>query len=281
MKLGAHMSIAGGFEKAIERGLGVGCETIQIFSKSNNQWAAPPISDEQAAAFKQAAQKSGIGPVFAHSAYLINIGSPDSKTHEQSKQGLKTELERAERLGLAFLVLHPGAHKDTGEEECIKRIAKTAAWALEQTEPSKVKLLYETAAGQGSCVGHRFEQLAQLLELTGHPERAGICFDTCHVFAAGYDLRTKEAYEATMREFDRVVGLKRLQVFHLNDSKKELGCRVDRHEHIGKGKIGLEGFRCLMNDKRLNKLPMVLETPKDEEYAEDKMNLAVLRGLIA
>ena len=279
MKLGAHMSVAGGFDKAIERGLSVGCDTIQIFSKSNNQWAAPPIADDLAELFKQAAKKSGIGPIFAHSAYLINIGSPESKTYELSKQALKVELERAHRLGLDFLVLHPGAHKETGEEECIQRIAKTAAWALERTAPSKVRLLYETAAGQGSCVGHRFEQLAKLLELTGHPDRTGICFDTCHVFAAGYDLRTKTAYEKTMQEFDRVVGLKKIQAFHLNDSKKELGCRVDRHEHIGKGQIGLEGFRCLMRDRRFAHLPMVLETPKDEEYTEDKMNLAVLRGL--
>ena len=278
-RLGAHMSIAGGLEKAVERGRGAGCQTIQIFSKSNNQWAAPPITDEQAQRFKQAARDNGIGPIFAHSAYLINIGSPDKKTHEQSKQALKVEMERAARLGLASLVLHPGAHKETGEQECILRIAETAAWVLENT-PSPVRLLYETAAGQGSCVGHRFEHLAELLRLTGHPDRVGICLDTCHIFAAGYDLRTEAAYAKTMEEFDRVVGLLKIQAVHLNDSKKELGCRVDRHEHIGQGQIGLEGFRCLLNDKRFSGVPMVLETPKDEECTEDKMNLKILRGLL-
>ena len=280
LRLGAHMSIAGGFEKAIERGRKVGCQTIQIFSKSNNQWAAPPITDEQAELFKKSAEEADIGPIFAHAAYLINVGSPDKATADRSKQALKVELQRADRLGLAFLVLHPGSHKETGEEACIKKIAQTVAWALEQTQGSPVKLLYEIAAGQGACVGHRFEHLAELLRLTEHPDRAGICLDTCHLFAAGYDLRTKAAYEKTMGEFDEVIGLKRLQAVHLNDSKKELGCRVDRHEHIGKGQIGLEGFRCLMNDQRLAHLPMVLETPKDEECTEDKMNLKVLRGLM-
>ena len=279
-RLGAHMSIAGGLEKSVERGLSVGCRTIQIFSKSNNQWAAPPIADEQAESFKSAARDSGIGPIFAHSAYLINIGSPDEKTHEMSRQALKVEMERATRLGLAFLVLHPGAHKETGEAECIRRIAKTASWMLDQTAGSAVRLLYEIAAGQGSCIGHRFEQLAELLEKTGHPDRTGICFDTCHPFAAGYDLRTERAYTATMKELDRAVGIENVRAVHLNDSKKELGCRVDRHEHIGKGMIGLEGFRCLMNDSHLKNVPMVLETPKDEECTEDKMNLKVLRGLV-
>ena len=273
------MSIAGGFEKAIERGLEVGCQTIQIFSKSNNQWAAAPIPDEQAERFQQAAKRSGIGPIFAHAAYLINIGCPDKLTFDRSKQALKVELDRAERLGLDFLVLHPGSRKESEEGPCLKRIAETAAWALDKSG-GRVRLLYETAAGQGACLGHTFEHLADLLRMTARPDRIGICLDTCHVFAAGYDLRTEEAYGKTMREFDRVVGLKNLYALHLNDSKKELGCRVDRHEQIGQGKIGLEGFRCLMNDKRLSRLPMVLETPKDENYTEDKINLKLLRGLL-
>ena len=278
--LGAHMSVAGGFEKSVERGLKVGCRTMQIFTKSNNQWLAPPITPEQALVFKRAVKQSGIGPVFAHTAYLINAGSPDQETCERSRQALKVEVERATVLGLAFVVLHPGSHKETGEEACIDRIAKTVAWVLSQTRGSTVKVLYEIAAGQGACVGHRFEHLADLLKKTGHPERTGICLDTCHLFAAGYDIRTKAAYEKTMAEFDRIIGLNRIQAIHLNDSKKELGCRVDRQEHIGQGQIGLEGFRCLLNDKRLNRLPMVLETPKDEECTEDVMNLKVLRGLI-
>ena len=281
IRLGAHMSIAGGFERAIERGKKVGCETVQIFSKSNNQWKAPPITDEQAKIFRKAVHDSGIGPVFSHTAYLINVGSPDKATFELSKQALKVEVERAGQLGLAFAVLHPGSHKETGEEACLKKIAETVAWVLDKTAGISVKVLYEIAAGQGACVGHRFEHLAELLRRTGNAQRTGICLDTCHLFAAGYDLRTKSAYEQTMTEFDRIIGLKRIEAIHLNDSKKELGSRVDRHEHIGKGQIGLEGFRCLVNDRRLARIPMVLETPKDEECTEDVINLKVLRGLLA
>ncbi len=280
MKLGAHMSIAGGFEKAIERGLGVGCQTIQIFSKSNNQWDAPPITEEQAERFKRAARESGIGPVFVHTAYLINVGSPEKAIWTRSRSALKTEVERATLLGLPFIVHHPGSHKETGEQEGIQRIAEAVRWVIDQTPKSKVRVLYEIAAGQGACIGHRFEHLAELLEKTGRPERTGICLDTCHLFAAGYDLRTEPAYKKTMEEFDRVVGIDKIHAVHLNDSKKELGCRVDRHEHIGKGQIGLEGFRCLLRDKRFARVPMVLETPKDENYTEDKMNLKILRGLL-
>ena len=284
---------------AVERGLRAGCQTIQIFTKSNNQWDAVPISTESAKQFQKAVKESGIGPVFAHTAYLINVGSPDKETFEKSKQALKVEVERATVLGLAFIVLHPGSHKETGEEQCLKRIAETVGWVLDQTKGSSVKVLYEIAAGQGSAVGHRFEHLGTLLKLTKHPDRTGICLDTCHLFAAGYDLRTEAAYKKTMEEFDRIVGLKNVQAIHLNDSKKELGGRVDRHEHIGQGQIGLEGFRCLMNDQRLAHLPMVLETPKDNRRATnkehtvgdgretvsapdqfDKMNLKVLRGLL-
>ena len=280
IRLGAHMSIAGGHEKSVERGLSVGCETIQIFSKSNNQWDAPPITEEQAERFKQAVAQSGVGPIFAHTAYLINVGSPEKVVWARSRSALKTEVERATALGLPFIVHHPGSHKETGEQEGIQRIAEAARWVIDQTSKSRVKILFEIAAGQGACIGHRFEHLAEILEKTGHPERTGICLDTCHLFAAGYDIRTKAAYEKTMAELDRVVGIKKVQAVHLNDSKKELGCRVDRHEHIGKGQIGLEAFRCLLNDKRFASVPMVLETPKDEECTEDKMNLAVLRGLL-
>lgn len=280
-RLGAHMSIAGGFDLAIERGLKVGCQTVQIFSKSNNQWAAPPIPESKAEQFKQAVRTSGIGPVFAHDAYLINVGSPDPQLHAKSKQALKVEVERAAALGLAFVVMHPGSHTGSGEEVALKKIAGTVAWVIGQTIDSPVKILYENAAGQGSAVGHRFEHLAALLKGTGHPDRIGICLDTCHLFAAGYDLRTKAAYEKTFSEFDRIVGLKHVEAIHLNDSKKDLDSRVDRHEHIGKGMIGLTGFRLLVNDPRLKHLPMVLETPKDEKtLAEDKMNLKVLRGLV-
>ncbi|MBI3616028.1 MAG: deoxyribonuclease IV [Candidatus Omnitrophica bacterium] len=280
-RLGAHMSMAGGFHLAVERGLSVGCQTIQIFTKSNNQWDALPISDESAKTFQKAVKNSGVGPVFAHTAYLINVGSPEKETFEKSKKALKVEVERATTLGLAFIVLHPGSHKETGEEPCLKRISETVVWVLDQTKGSSVKVLYEIAAGQGSAVGHTFEHLNTLLKLTGRPDRTGICLDTCHLFAAGYDLRTPAAYQKTMDDFDRIVGLKNIRAIHLNDSKKELGARVDRHEHIGQGQIGLEGFRCLLNDPRFSDIPMVLETPKDEKtMAEDVMNLKTLRGLI-
>lgn len=280
-RLGAHMSMAGGFEKAIERGLRVGCQTAQIFTKSNNQWEAPPIQPDQAKRFREVVAQSGIHPVFSHTAYLINVGSPEKEMHERSKQALKVEVERATTLGLSFIVLHPGSRKETDEQECLKRIAQTVAWVLDQTRGSSVKVLYEIAAGQGSAVGYTFEHLATLLKLTGHPDRVGICLDTCHLFTAGYDIRTPAAYEKTFQDFDRIVGIKNICAIHLNDSKKELGSRVDRHEHIGKGEIGLSAFRSLMNDRRLAHVPMVLETPKDEEtLAEDVMNLKTLRKLI-
>jgi len=274
------MSIAGGIEKAIERGLDVGCETIQIFTKSNNQWAAAPITDEQAAHFQSAWKASGIGPIFSHCAYLINVGSPKKETFEKSKQGLLVEVQRAAQLGLDFVVLHPGARIDSEEASCLKQIAETVAWVIDQTEPAKVKVLYEISAGQGTTVGHTFEELAALLKLTGRSKRNGICLDTCHLFAAGYDIRTESAYKKTLKEWDSVIGLDRIEAIHLNDSKKDLGCRVDRHEQIGKGFIGITAFECLMNDKRLSKLPMVLETPKDEFYTEDKVNLKLLRSLV-
>ena len=274
------MSIAGGFFRSVERGRKIGCRTIQIFSKSNNQWAAPPIAPEAVEQFTDAVRKSGIQPVFAHAAYLINLGSADSTTAQRSKQALKTELERATTLGLSFLVLHPGSCKGDGEAEGLKQIASAAAWALDQVKGASVRLLYEIAAGQGSCLGHRFEHLADLLRLTGRPDQTGVCLDTCHLFAAGYDLRSESSYRKTMEEFDRIVGLEKVKVVHLNDSKKELGSRVDRHEHIGQGKIGLEAFRCLLNDRRFSHVPMVLETPKDEECTEDVMNLKTLRGLL-
>lgn len=281
MKLGAHMSIAGGFERAIERGLKVGCQTIQIFTKSNNQWAAPAITAEQVARFQKAVEESKVSPIFSHDAYLINVGSPRSEGYEKSKAALKIEVERATQLGLSFVVMHPGAHIDSGEEAALKKIAQAVSWVIKETKGSSVKVLYENAAGQGSAVGHRFEHLASLLETTNPRHRVGICLDTCHLFAAGYDVRTKAAYEETMAEFDRIVGIGNVEAIHLNDSKRELGSRVDRHEHIGKGQIGLEGFRALLNDKRFSRVPMVLETPKDEKtLAEDLMNLKVLRGLI-
>lgn len=278
--LGAHMSIAGGVGLAPERGASVGCEIIQIFTKANHNWAAKPLTDKECEAFKRNMDQHKIQTAFAHDSYLINLGSPDKTLHKKSLDAFIHELERAERLGLLALVFHPGSHVGSGEEEAIKRIAESVNRAHQKTKGFKVLVCYENAAGQGTNVGHRFEHLAQLIERTEEKKRTGICFDTQHAFASGYDLRTEEGYKKVFEEFDKIVGISKIKCFHLNDSKKELGSRVDRHEHIGKGHIGLTGFRCLMNDPRFKEHPMSLETPKGEDLKEDAENLKILRGMI-
>ncbi|MBI4374435.1 MAG: deoxyribonuclease IV [Deltaproteobacteria bacterium] len=278
--LGAHMSIAGGIELAPERGGAIGCEIIQLFTKANHNWAAKPLTDRECEAFKKNMDQYRIRIAFAHDSYLINLGSPDKTLHKKSLEAFIDEHERAERLGLLALVFHPGSHVGSGSDAAIKRIAESVNNTHQKTEGFKVFTCYENAAGQGTNVGHRFEHLAQLLELTEDKKRTGICFDTQHAFASGYDLRTKEGYKKVLDEFDKVVGVDRIKCFHLNDSKKELGSRVDRHEQIGKGHIGLEGFRCLMNDPRFKNHPMSLETPKGPDLKEDVRNLAILRSLL-
>ena len=278
--LGAHMSIAGGLNRAIERGESIGCTAIQIFTKNSNQWRSPALKETDVQAFKARRKAWGEGSLFAHDSYLINLGSPDGALSQKSLSAFQDEYDRCGKLGLDFLVMHPGAHTGSGEEGCLAQIARSVKEVLKHSPSVTTQILFEVTAGQGSNVGYRFEHLRELLDGAGQPKRTGICFDTCHVFAAGYDLRTSKAYEATMQQFERVVGLKRIKAFHLNDSKKGLNCRVDRHEHIGKGGIGLEAFRCLMNDERFRDVPKVLETPKEEDMAEDIMNLKVLRGLL-
>ena len=277
--LGAHMSVAGGLEKAFERGKSVGCETIQIFSKNSNQWKAKPIIDSEARAFKAAMAETAIGPVLVHDSYLINLGHPDRTAWGKAVQAFVDELHRCEQIGAAFLIAHPGAHVGSGEEEGLAQIARGISAAHEQTRGFKTRVLLETTAGQGTTLGHRFEHLARLFELIDEPERVGVCIDTCHLLAAGYDIRTAKSYAAVFKRFDEIVGLKRIEAFHLNDAKKPIGSRVDRHEHIGKGFIGLEGFRALMRDRRFEKVPMVLETPKGKDMAEDVENLSLLRSL--
>jgi len=280
MLLGAHMSIAGGLYKALERGRSVGCDVVQIFTKNSNQWKAKPITDEEIRLFNDAKKATGISIVFGHTSYLINLATPDKTTHEKSMKSMREELERAEALGLPWLVLHPGSHMGEGENAGLKKIAKSLD-ALHTSLPGlNVKVTLEITAGQGTQLGFRFEQIARLISLVKAPERLSVCYDTCHAFAAGYDIRTKKAYTATIREFDRLIGLKNLGVIHLNDAKKELASRIDRHEHIGKGQIGLDGFRWLMNDRRLRKTPMSLETPKGKDLKEDVENLATLRRLV-
>jgi deoxyribonuclease-4 len=263
------MSIAGGFGLAIERGLSIGCGAIQIFLKNATQWRGRNITGTEARRFRQA---RGALPVFAHSSYLINLGVENPR----SVAALADEIRRADLLGVPFIVMHPGAHLGTGEAAGLESVARNLDAVFAATPLSTVRIALETTAGQGSCLGHRFEHLAAIIQSSHHPDRLAVCVDTCHLFAAGYDITTRRGYEAAMRQLD---GLP-VVAFHLNDSKKPLGSRVDRHEHIGRGLIGLEAFRCVLRDARWRGLPMVLETPKGEEMREDVENLRVLRGLL-
>ena len=280
MKLGAHMFIKGGLFKAIEYGEELNCETIQIFTKSNRSWTAKELTNDLVDKFLVKTSETTISPIFAHDTYLINLCSTDSEKFQKSYDGMLLELERAERLELPFTVLHPGSHLGAGEEEGLQKIAETLRQLFSETEGYKVKVLLETTAGQGTNLGYKFEHLATLIKLIDYPDRIGTCSDTCHAFTAGYDFRTEKGYEEVMSSFDSIVGLDTLLAFHLNDSKNDCGSRVDRHEHIGKGVIGTEGFKHFLNDKRFKDHPGVLETPKSKDYAEDKVNLKVLRSLI-
>ncbi len=277
--LGAHVSVAGGLDKAFPRAIESGCTALQIFTKNANRWQVKPITEEEACAFRQAWQESGIGPVMAHDAYLINLASPKDGVWEKSKNALCDELTRCAQLGMTDLVMHPGAHLGTGEKAGLERIRAAFHEILAETPP-EVRLLLENTAGQGSYFGGDFAHLASLLE--GFDEkRFGVCFDTCHAHAAGYDLSTEAGYEKTMAEFDRLVGLEQIKAFHLNDSLKPCGSKVDRHAHIGQGTIGRAGFACLMQDQRFVAIPMVLETPKGDRDEMDAVNLALLRELAA
>ena len=277
--IGAHMSIAGGLHLALVRGKELGCRTIQIFTKNANQWKARELTPEEVAEFNRQKKEIQIWPVVAHDSYLINLGAPDEGRLQKSRESFLMEMQRTEVLGLPYLITHPGAHLDAGEKEGLKRIAESINWLHKRTEGFKMRILLETTAGQGTNLGYRFEHFSAIIDMIEDARRLGFCFDTCHTFAAGYDLRTRDAYDKTMEEFDRVLGLERLQVFHLNDSKKDLGSRIDRHEHIGKGTIGLDAFRFLLNDPRFTQLPKILETPKGKDMTEDRMNLAVLESL--
>ncbi len=281
MLIGSHMSIAGGVSKALFRGKEVGCATIQIFTKNASRWANKPLDPVEIERFRDACETTGIGPVVSHDSYLINLASPDDALYKKSIDAMRDELERAEALDVPFVVAHPGAHVGSGETKGLKRIARAIDRIHGRTKKHRVRILLETTAGQGTCLGNRFEHLAEIIGMIKAPERVGVCLDTCHIFTAGYDIRTRKAYLATMRAFDATIGLDRLEVIHLNDSLKEFGSRRDRHAHIGQGHIGIEGFRCVMTDRRLKKIPKILETPKGDDMAEDRMNLAVLRKLAA
>jgi deoxyribonuclease-4 len=281
------MSISGGLSRAVERAGRVDATALQIFVKSSRQWAAKPLSEEEASRYREAVEQAGLGRhTLAHASYLINLAAPDATVRRRSAAALNDEMDRCSRLGVSFLVLHPGSHVGTGEDAGLLRIVRALDRLLARSGSSRrqpfpgVTLLLETTAGQGSNLGGRFEQLGRILRLARCPERLGVCFDTCHALAAGYDFRDASTYRAMLREFDREIGLDRLLAFHLNDSKHPLGSRKDRHEHIGRGEVGLEAFRLILNDRRFRGRPMVLETPKGEDLREDRENLAVLRAML-
>ena len=275
--LGAHVSTSGGVDKAPANGKGLGCDAIQVFTRNQMQWRARPLSELEIAGFREGLKECGIQTTVSHDSYLINLGSHEPVTLQKSLEAFADEIERCEQLGISFLVFHPGSHVGSGEAAGLQRIADSLNAVLGQKPKYRTQVLLENTAGQGSNLGYRFEQLADILAKTENPNRLGVCLDTCHLFASGYDLRTRSTYEATFEEFDAIVGLGRVKVFHLNDSKKSLGSRVDRHENIGKGELGLGPFRFLLNDPRFAGLPMLLETPGgDEAY---RIDLTTLRSL--
>lgn len=271
------MSIAGGLPRALLRGKAIGCSIVQIFLKNQVQWAGRPLTDEEAAEFKKVRAETGIRTVFAHSTYLINLCSPNETEWTRAVNAFHDELVRAETLGLPFVVIHPGSHKGAGLEAGVARVAAAIDELHRRTAGFKVRIVLENAAGAGNLVGSRLEELREILNRVREPERLGFCLDTCHLFAAGYDIRTREGLEAVLDAFDRLIGLDRLRAFHLNDAKKGLGSGLDRHEHIGQGQVGFEAFHTLLNHPKVAHLPMCLETPKQEDW--DQRNLTTLRAL--
>jgi len=273
------MSIAGGVHTAIERGRSINCTAIQMFVKNNMQWFARPLTRKEIRAFLEHPHGGELLSIFAHANYLINLAATNPQFHANSIRALSEELTRADQLELPFLVLHPGAHLGAGEEAGLEKIVKSINRVFRKIRKVKTRIALETTAGQGSCLGHRFEQIAYIIQNVRERERLCVCLDTAHIFAAGYDIGSEARVKKTFREFDRVIGRERLAAIHLNDSKTACGSRVDRHQHIGKGQIGLDAFRFIMRDRRFKKIPKVLETPKGAEMREDIANLKTLREL--
>jgi deoxyribonuclease IV len=280
--LGVHMSIAGGYHLAVERARAAGCDCVQLFTKNNNQWRAKPIAADEAQRFRDALAECGVGHPLSHDSYLINLASPNQELWQKSLDSFVVELERAAQLGIPYVVTHPGSHTTASEDEGIAQIVRAIDTACRATARLPVGILLENTAGQGTALGWRLEHLGSILSQLADPRRVGVCIDTCHLLAAGYPMGTKRQYDQTMDEIDRCVGVGRIKALHLNDSKKPLGSRVDRHEHIGRGCLGLEPFRRLLNDPRLADVPMYLETPKGTEDGVDLdvMNLQTLRSLV-
>lgn len=277
--LGAHESVGGGLYLAFERIERAGGEALQIFTRNQRQWNPAKLKDEEIQLFREAHDKIGKMPVTSHASYLVNLATGKEELLEKSINNLALELQRCEQLGLPSVVLHPGSHGGDGVEVGLERVVSGLDRTIEKAGV-EVRILVETTAGQGTGLGSRFEELGYILDNSNYPDLLGVCVDTCHVFAAGYELRTEDGYSATIADLERTVGLEKVMFFHLNDSKKDLGCRVDRHEHIGKGTIGLDGFRNLLNDSRFADRPMTLETPKGDDLEEDRENLRVLRSLM-
>lgn len=278
--LGAHVFLTNGPSSAIDVAENLGFTAIQIFTKNNNQYFAKDLTEEEINNFKNKLKKSNIKFIVTHDSYLINLCSKDPQGLTKSRAAFIKELERCEQLGIPHLNFHPGAHGGMGEEDGLKLIAESLNYIHDKTKGYKVKSMIETTAGQGTALGYTFEQIRKIIDMVEEKERISVCIDTCHIFAAGYNIRDPKEYKKVIKEFDEIIGLDRLKCIHMNDSKKELGSKIDRHEHIGKGFIGLEGFSNIMNDKKLEKVPKILETPKEKDQKEDLENIKVLLSLI-
>jgi len=277
--LGAHMSIAGGLALALERGLAAGCSVVQIFLKNQRQWTARPYADSEIREFRSAWKTSGIRVVFAHANYLINLATPLASDWSRAVDVFQDELDRAESLGLPFVVIHPGSHRGAGVEQGIRRVGRAIDVLHRRSRGYRVRVVLENTAGAGASIGRSFEELAAVIGTVAEPDRVGVCLDTCHLFAAGYDIRSVAGYRAVMARGSRLLGRRRVVAFHLNDAKQALGSGLDRHEQIGRGHLGVESFRHLMHDRRFARVPMVLETPKEPEPAADREALTLLRRL--
>ena len=278
--LGAHMSIAGGLALALDRGRDLGCSAVQIFLKNQRQWAARPLSQTDVSDWRRARRGSGIGTAFAHASYLVNLACPDPTEWARAVDAFHDELERAEALGLPFVVIHPGSHRGAGAEAGVAQVAAAVDVLTARTPGYRVKVALENSAGAGHTIGRTVTELGAVLERCARPERVGVCLDTCHLFAGGHDIRTRAGWDAVVAECARTIGLRRVLAFHLNDSRADLGSGLDRHEHIGHGRLGLAAFRLVLRDGRFARVPKVLETPKEPEPMMDRRNLGILRKLL-
>lgn len=278
--LGAHMSIAGGLHLAIDRAVAAGCGVVQIFTRNSNQWRGKAVSDADVTLFREKFAASGLHEVISHDIYLINLAAPPGDVRSKSLAAFRDELETCSRLGIGKIVMHPGSHLADTPETGLKRVVEAFDTLFSEVPQFEGLVLLETTAGQGSNLGRTFEELQSIISGSAFPARFGVCLDTCHTFAAGYNTATEEGYRDTMEQFDRIIGLERLHCFHFNDSKKGLGSRVDRHEHIGQGALGLNPFRFILNDPRFSTIPKILETPKGDDDSMDGVNLRLLRSLV-